>query len=174
MRRPPLVSASLRKRRFLCLEREERDEILPHGQCNKSAVTTPAAAYPLRLIRYGTTSIPSIHHPTDRPTNNNGLEMSKRESTRSDIIIIHITITQRTNARSTSCISTYLPFSPSDTRPTRPNLTLPHLPFLGSHPKRKTSSQIHPSERTGPVVISLRYPSQMKYYSPKALVTTLH
>lgn len=146
----------------LSREREERNPAAWTMQ--QSAVTTPAAAYPLRPIRYGTTSIPSIHHPTDRPTNN-GLEMSKRESARSDIvIIIHIAITQKTNARSTSCISTYLPFSPSDTRDL-PDLTLPYLtsPHLfGSHPKNKTSSlihpSIHPSEKTGPVVISSRYP----------------
>lgn len=151
MRRPPLVSASLRKRRFLCLERERRNPAAWTMQ--QSAVTTPAAAYPLRPIRYYLPLyLPSTTRPTDQPTN--GLEMSKRKSARSDIIIIiiHIAITQRTNAKSTSCISTYLPFSPSDTRDL-PDLTLPYLtsPHLfGSHPKKKnflTDPSIHPSIR---------------------------
>lgn len=69
MRRPPLVSASPRKDFFsVSRERERRNPAA--WTCNKSAVTTTPAAYPLRPIRYGTTSIPSIHHPTDRPTNN--------------------------------------------------------------------------------------------------------
>lgn len=76
MRRHPLVSASLRETRFLCLshylERErERERRNPAAwTCNKSAVTTTPAAYPLRPIRYYLPLYLPIHHPTDRPTNN--------------------------------------------------------------------------------------------------------
>lgn len=126
---------------------------------NNTRRSLPASPDTIRYYLY------TFHPPPDRPTNQptNGLEMSKRESARSDIIlIIHIAITQRTNARSTSCISTYLTFSPSDTRDL-PHLTSPRL-FLDPTQKRKHSSlihpSIHPSEKTGPVIISSRYPSQ--------------
>lgn len=121
MRRPPLVSASLRETRFLCLERERRNPAA--WTCNKSAVTTTPAAYPLRPIRYGTTSIPSIHHPTDQPTNN-GLEMSKKKIRQ----IRHHHHHPHTHHTENQCkipqLHQYLPdFSPSDTRPTSPHLS---------------------------------------------------
>lgn len=123
--------------------------------CNSTRRSLPASPDTIRYYLY------TFHPPPDRPTDQRtASRCPKRKSPRSDIIIIiHIAITQRTNARSTSCISTsYLTFSPSDTRPTLPHLILPT--FLGSHPKKKTSSlihpSIHPSEKTGPVIISFR------------------
>lgn len=162
----------------LSRERERRNPAAWTMQ-QSAVTTTPAAAYPLRPIRYYLTSIPSIHHPTDRPTNN-GLEMSKRKSARSDIIIIiHIAITQRTSARSPSCISTYLTFSPSDTRDlpdlTLPDLTLPHLTSPFWIPPKKKTFLTDPSIREDRSHRhQLTISKSVKYYSPKALVTTLH
>lgn len=150
MRRHPLVSASLRKRRFFCLslslERERRNPAAWTMQ-QSAVTTTPAAAYPLRPIRYGTLLplyLPSTTRPTDQPTTN-GLEMSKRKSARSDHHHPH------SHHPESQCkipqLHQYLPdISPSDTRPTYLTYsTSPHLPFFGSHPKRKHSSLIHPS-----------------------------
>lgn len=136
MRRHPLVSASLRKRRFLCLERERRNPAawtMQQKCCNNNTRSLPASPDTIRYYLY------TFHPPPDRPTDQQrtASRCPKRKSARSDIIIIiiHIPITQRTNARSPNCISTYLTFL----RPTRdlPDLTLPHLTFLGSHPKKK-------------------------------------
>lgn len=119
--------------------------------CNNNTRSLSASPDTIRYYLY------TFHPPPDRPTNQptNGLEISKRESARSDI-------TQKTSARSPNCISTYLTLL----RPTRdlPDLTLPDLtsPHLFWIPPKKenflTDPSIHPSEKTGPVVISSQYP----------------
>lgn len=146
MRRPPLVSVSLRKRRFLCLERERRNPAAWTMQ--QSAVTTPAAAYPLRPIRYGTTSIPSIHHPTDqqRPR-----DVQKENPPDHHHHHHHPHSNHTENQCKIHQLHQYLPAVFSVRHETYLTyLTLPHL--FGSHPKRKTSSLIHPSiHPRGPV-----------------------
>lgn len=163
----------------LSRERERRNPAAWTMQ-QSAVTTTPAAAYPLRPIRYYLTSIPSIHHPTDRPTNN-GLEMSKRKSARSDIIIIiHIAITQRTSARSPSCISTYLTFLVRHetylTYLTLPDLTSPHLTVFWIPPKKKTflTDPSIREDRSHRHQFTISKSSEILLYSPKALVTTLH
>lgn len=144
-----------------CRERERERRNPAAWTCNKSAVTTTPAAYPRRPIRYGTTSIPSIHHPTDRPTN-----QQRPRDVQKRIRQIRHHHHPHSHHTKNQCkihqLHQYLP-----------DLTSPHLtsPFLDPTQKRKLPHlSIHLSERTGPS----RYPSQVKSYSPKALVTTLH
>lgn len=173
MRRPPLVSASLRETRFLCLsqylerERETKSCRMDMQQkcCNNNTRSLPAS--PDTVLPTYLYTFPSTTRPTDQPTTN-GLEMSKRESARSDIIIIiiHIATTHRAPMQDSPIASArYLPdFSPSDTRDL-PDPTLSHLisPFFWIPPKNEKLPHcsihlsIHPSERTGPVVFSSRY-----------------
>lgn len=148
MRRPPLVSASLRETRFLCLshylERETKSCRMDNATkcCNNTRRSLPASPDTIRYYLY------TFHPPPDRPTDQRtASRCPKRKSPRSDIIIIHIAITQKTTARSTNCISTYLTFLrlTRETYPTFPDLTSPHLSWIP--PKKKTSSLIHPSIR---------------------------
>lgn len=155
------------------LEKERRNPAA--WTCNKSAVTTtPAAAYPLRPIRYGTTSIPSIHHPTDRPTN----QQRPRDVQKRIHQIRHHHHHHHPHSHHTEnhCkihqLHQYLPAVFSVRHET-------YLTFLGSHPKRKHSSlnpSIHPSireDRSRHHQLTISKSSEILLYSPKALVTTL-
>lgn len=120
-------------------ERERRNPAawtMQQKCCNNTRRSLPASPDTIRYYLY--TFHPPPDRPTDQPTTI-GLEMSKREPARSDIIIIiHIAITQRTNPRSIHQLHQYLPdvFSVRD-ETYLTYLTSPHLTFLGSHPKRK-------------------------------------
>lgn len=162
MRRPPLVSASLRKDVFsVSRERERRNPAA--WTCNKSAVTTTPAAGPLRPIRYYLPTFIPSHPPPDRPTNQqrtasrcpkeNPPDQTSSSSSSSSTYPSHREPMQDPPIASVR----YLPdFSPSDTRDL-PDPTLSHLisPFFGSHPKKKkflTAPSIYPSiHPRGPV-----------------------
>lgn len=143
----------------LSRERERRNPAawtMQQKCCNNTCRSLPASPDTIRYYLY------TFHPPPDRPTDQQrtASRCPKRKSARSDIIIIHIAITQRTNARSTICISTYLTFSPSDTRDL-PDLTYLTSPFLDPTQKENflTDPSIHP-RGLGPVIISSPYPSQ--------------
>lgn len=163
MRRHPLVSASLRETRFLCLSltisRERRNPAA--WTCNKSAVTTTPAAYPLRPIRYYLPTFIPSHPPPDRPTDQQRTASKcpkenppDQTSSSSSTYPSHREPMQDPPIASV----TYLPdFSPSDTRDL-PDPTLSHLisPFFWIPPKKKenflTAPSIYPSiHPRGPV-----------------------
>lgn len=138
MRRPPLVSVSLRKRRFLCLERERRNPAawtMQQKCCNNNTRRSlPASPDTIRYYLY------TFHPPPDRPTNQQrtASRCPKENPPDQTIIIIHIPITQRDQCKIHQ-LHQYLPDFP---RPTRdlPYLTLPHLtsPYLSLDPTQKT------------------------------------
>lgn len=153
MRRPPLVSASLRETRFLCLshylERDTKSCRMDNATkcCNNTRRSLPASP-----DRYGTTSIPSIHHPTDQQTNERPRDVQKKIR---QIRHLHHPHSHHTeNQCKIPQLHQDLPAV----------FSVRHETYLTSPfwipPKKKTSSLIHPSEKTGPVIISSRYPSQ--------------
>lgn len=157
----------------LSRERERRNPAAWTMQ--QSAVTATPAAYPLRPIPYGTTYIPSIHHPTDRPTNN---ERPRDVQKRIHQIRHHHHHHPHSHHTANHCkipqLHQYLPAVFSVRHETY--LTLPYLtsPYLSWIPPKKKTFLTDPSiredrSRHHQFTIS----KSVKSYSPKALVTTL-
>lgn len=131
----------------LSRERERRNPAA--WTCNKSAVTTTPAAYPLRPIRYYLPLYLPIHHPTDRPTNNE----RPRDVQKRIRQIRHHHHHPHTHHTENQCkihqlhqSGTYLTFLrlTRETYLTLPYLTLP-LTFFWIPPKNeKSSSLLHP------------------------------
>lgn len=145
MRRRPLVSASLRKRRFLCLETERRNPAawtMQQKCCNNNTRSLPASPDTIRHYLY------TFHPPPDRPTNN---ERPRDVQKRIRQIRHHHPHSHHTEKQCkidppvASVPTCRFLHSTRDL----PDLTLPHLtsPFLDPTQKRKTSSLIHPSIR---------------------------
>lgn len=132
MRRPPLVSASPRKRRFLCLERERETKSCRMDNAtkccnNNTRRSLPASPDTIRYYLY------TFHPPPDRPTDpptTNGLEMSKKKI--HQIRHHHHPHTHHTkNQCKIPQLHQYLPDVFSVRHETYLTyLTLPHLPFL--------------------------------------------
>lgn len=166
MRRPPLVSASLRETRFLCLSRYRERETkscrmdMQQKCCNNTRRSLPASPDTIRYYLY------TFHPPPDRPT-----DQQRSRDVQKKIRQIRHHHHPHSHHTENQCkihqLHQYLPavFSVRhETYLTLPHLTLPHLtsPFLDPTQKRKTSSQIHPSiHPRGPVPHDIRVSSEI-------------